>query len=363
MAFSPDQVHLLPLEQQEAFFNGPALAPPEGIIPNLEHPPNQNALTHAVTTLLFILSTGFAALHAFTCIARKKQAKWTDYVALLAYLFFVGYIIVTYWLIVTQGYFVHQWDMSVRTFLDLLLIVHIASHFYSIVMAAMKTVILVEWIQIFVPRGTRNGFVYTSWMAIAVNLTFYIIAIILLNVSARPYRRNFNFTVPGVTHFNSSTTIVAGAAINVVLDLVILVIPQRIIWRLKMKKAKKIGVSLIFLIGILGCIAGICRLAYSIVFFKSSDVSYAIPPMSLWCIAEMTCAIIIYCAPSVPRALKWNQKGGTTPSKASANNQGYSWSNPEASSTPGTGRKYTRIDEIGVHLGDISSQTRLGQGP
>lgn len=43
----------------------------------------------------------------------------------------------------------------------------------------------------------------------------------------------------------------AGAAINVVLDLVILVIPQRIIWRLKMKKAKKIGVSLIFLIGIL----------------------------------------------------------------------------------------------------------------
>lgn len=97
--------------------------------------------------------------------------------------------------------------MSVRTFLDLLLvrfslsnhascraniekIVHIASHFYSIVMAAMKTVILVEWIQIFVPRGTRNGFVYTSWMAIAVNLTFYIIAIILLNVSARPYRRS-----------------------------------------------------------------------------------------------------------------------------------------------------------------------------
>lgn len=69
-------------------------------------------------------------------------------------------------------------------------IVHIASHFYSIVMAAMKTVILVEWIQIFVPRGTRNGFVYTSWVAIAVNLTFYIIAIILLNVSARPYRRS-----------------------------------------------------------------------------------------------------------------------------------------------------------------------------
>jgi hypothetical protein len=78
MAFPPDQIHTLPLEQQEAFFNGPALAPPEGIIPNLEHPPNQNALTHAVTAILFILSTAFAALQAFTCIVRKKQAKWTD---------------------------------------------------------------------------------------------------------------------------------------------------------------------------------------------------------------------------------------------------------------------------------------------
>ncbi len=44
-------------EERQALFNGPALAPPPGVISNLENPPNNNAAGNITLALCIFLST------------------------------------------------------------------------------------------------------------------------------------------------------------------------------------------------------------------------------------------------------------------------------------------------------------------
>jgi hypothetical protein len=54
-----ETLHLLPPEQQAVILAGPALKPPENVIPNLENPPNQNEVGRAA--LIICLSAGSIA--------------------------------------------------------------------------------------------------------------------------------------------------------------------------------------------------------------------------------------------------------------------------------------------------------------
>lgn len=139
-------------------------------------------------------------------------------------------------------------------------------------MGVMKVIILREWVTIFVAGGTRNTFWWTSHIMIVITIIFYGMSIVLQNISATPYRRSkwfhglitilltaytnrscsvWDVTVPGTTRLNPKATPVAGATVNIVLDLITLIIPQRVIWSLNVSKKKKIGVSLVFTIGLL----------------------------------------------------------------------------------------------------------------
>jgi hypothetical protein len=117
-------------------------------------------------------------------------------------------------------------------------------------MLSLKTAIMKEWIDIFVPRGTRNTFFWISCGIIAYNVAFYSAAIIAANLSCIPQNAIWDVTVHGKC-FNYKAMEMAGAAINLVSDLIILILPQRVIWTLNMSTSRKLGVSFIFAIGIL----------------------------------------------------------------------------------------------------------------
>lgn len=160
-------------------------------------------------------------------------------------------------------------------------------------MMIMKASILKEWIRIFVPYGTRNSFYWTCTAVMYSNILFYGICVVLENVASSPHKTSklfsyfttapdpdlgtnlqcnfqaysyrifirvvkanqdsavWDVTVPGITRINIKSAIVAGATVNIVLDLITLIVPQGTIWRLRMSVKKKIGVSLIFAVGLL----------------------------------------------------------------------------------------------------------------
>ncbi len=114
----------------------------------------------------------------------------------------------------------------------------------------MKVSILRDWARIFVPRGTRN--ITFSWICygmIGINIVYYIAAVFVSSLSCSPHERIWDKTIPGKC-IDSKIVLICSASVNVLSDLLILLLPQKVIWDLRISKKKKIGLSFFFATGL-----------------------------------------------------------------------------------------------------------------
>lgn len=117
-------------------------------------------------------------------------------------------------------------------------------------MATIKSAILLEWMHVFVPHGTRTKFWWTCQIIMWVNILYYISIVTASALSCFPHEKIWHPTMPGRC-FNTKVLFVSNATLNLVSDIIILALPQGIIWKLNMSTRKKIGVSLVFAIGVM----------------------------------------------------------------------------------------------------------------
>ncbi|KAI8966136.1 hypothetical protein F5Y11DRAFT_310539 [Daldinia sp. FL1419] len=365
MSLPLDQIGSLPKAEQEAILDGPALNPPPGIVPNFENPPNQNAIGYAATTICLVAAFLGILVRTYGRFFCVRKGLVEDYLAIAAFGLYIGYIYVTYWLLDIIGFYVHQWDIRVRDFTTLLYIVHIGSNCYSVTMMIMKTSILRDWCRIFVPYGVRNGFFYICHLVMGLNIGFYTAVIFAENLSSFPHKRIWDLTVPGTTNVDIKGITVAAATINIVLDIITLILPQRIIWSLQMPKKRKIGVSLVFTVGILACISAVARLAYSTRYYTSDDTAYTLSSMSLWAIAEMTCMFLIFGGTVLPKIFTSSNLMSTLFAKVKTWYSSYisSTRNTTTPSLPHGGSEdqkyrnvYLKLDENSTPLTDLSAK-------
>lgn len=123
-------------------------------------------------------------------------------------------------------------------------------HTYFGILILIKSAILLEWITIFVPTGTRNLFFWTSWSILVIHALFYLSMIVVELTACSPFEKNWNPLIPGKC-LNTIAVSVAISAINLPFDVVIFLLPQRVIWGLQMRSQRKIGISMLFAVGIL----------------------------------------------------------------------------------------------------------------
>ncbi|KAI1812314.1 hypothetical protein GGS20DRAFT_591748 [Poronia punctata] len=289
---SLDQFYLYPTDKQEAILNGPALPPPAGLVSNFDNPPNQNVLAFVIITILLFIATSTVILAVYAKVFFIRKIYFEDSK--------VGY---TYSMITGVGIFVHQWDVRVRDLAGLLYIVHIESEFYAVIVILFKTAILLEWVRIFVPRGTHGVFYWICHTVIWLNLVFYTAILIGGNISCKPYAKIWDKTVRGRCDNNDAFD-VATAVYGFASDVIILLLPHRVIWRLQMKTKRKIGIAIIFTIGICACAATAYRLYASLRFWHLDDTVYGIGDLALATDAELVCAVLVYHVPMLPRAFK-----------------------------------------------------------
>ncbi|KAI1810884.1 hypothetical protein GGS20DRAFT_148762 [Poronia punctata] len=295
--------HNLSPEQQQAALNDSALPPPNGIIPNFEHPPNESSIAHGVLATVIVVTTTFIFLAAYGKAVHTRRVYFEDGLALISIIswaVFIGYL---YTATTQHGYFVHQWDIRLRDIADYLYLFYVAILTYFITMSLIKGAIVLEWARIFVPRGTRNMFWWTCYIVAALNFAASVIMLFLVVFACEPREKFWNFLVIGTCN-NALATIYIAPIINLVFDVIILVLPHRVIWGLHLSFQKKLGVSLLFALGILAVISTSFRIATSFKFANSPDQAYNIAGTDLWCLAEMSAGILVYCAPSAPIAVK-----------------------------------------------------------
>ncbi|KAI1256205.1 hypothetical protein MGN70_002367 [Eutypa lata] len=318
---SLDQISHLPPSQQEAFLNGPALRPPPGVIPNFENPPNRLATAYAGVTICLFATTVAVFVRFYFKVFAIKRVNIEDYLALTA----------------------------LATFYNTVL--------YEATMMAIKVAILKDWARIFAPRGTRNTtFTWICYVMLGINVVYYIAAILVSSFSCVPHEKIWNRLLPGQC-IDAKVVLICSASVNVVSDLLILVLPQKTIWSLRLSTKKKIGISFFFTTGVHACICAIIRLTLAIQYNTSDDSTYYLAGLSLWCLAEMTCAFVVFSAPAAPKVFTSSGMkstftdilGSCSTMLTKPSRQVYTHSWPSANPT-NPSSKYQKVDENGMPL-------------
>ncbi|KAI1763848.1 hypothetical protein GGR53DRAFT_345732 [Hypoxylon sp. FL1150] len=303
--------NLPPAEQQE-ILNSPGMTPPDGVEPNFDHPPNQNGLAIAISVICLFLVTFSASVRAYSKLALVKRVRLEDYLGLMAFAGFVGIACAYYTQLRYGGFFVRQWDVRLR---DLQVVYEYAIIFallYHIPMIFAKTAILLEWIHIFVPdhNRSRNKFFMLARFMMWLNILMYSSVFIAMCFSCIPLKANWTPWLTGKC-IDKEALYITTASFNLVMDVFILLLPQKIIWNLQMTRNKKIGVSIIFSIGFLSvlCAAGRLYATQHLSYQNKGDTNYGIGPLYLWSFSEVTCTLLVFNIPGMPMAFTEGRLG------------------------------------------------------
>lgn len=100
------------------------------------------------------------------------------------------------------------------------------------------------------PNRSRSVFFWAVLAVGIINFIIYVLAMILTLVSCVPTEKIWMPWIDGRC-FSRDAADITGAWSNLVTDLAILILPQREIWKLHLSTRRKIGVSLIFSVGLL----------------------------------------------------------------------------------------------------------------
>lgn len=183
-------------------------------------------------------------------------------------------------------------------------------------LAFLKTAILMEWIHIFLPDGgnRRNLFFWACHFVIWANIVFCAVMAIVYSVSCVPYQYLWNHTIDGYCRINTAYLGLSTACFEFATDIIILIIPQRVIWELNMSRSRKAGVSFVFALGMAACAASIVRLYYHVICAESPDITYHMSSMMLTAVGECACGILVLCVPAAPKAFTGLKLSGLLPS-------------------------------------------------
>lgn len=320
----------------------PAMTPPPGVVPNFDDPPNHNTMALAVMSVCLAVSTIAIALRFYSRCA-VQMVRWQDYLLLVAFGFYVAMLAILYRLRDEPGWFIHLWDLRMRDEVEFLhvsqlhrrdfgslkfehyntetlwpaQVIVIGTYLFLGLLAFLKTAILLEWIHIFLPDGgnRRNLFFWACHLVIWANIIFCIVTAIIYSLACVPHEFLWNHTLEG-GYCRMSTAYIglSTACFGFATDIVILFIPQRVIWQLNMSRSRKAGVSFVFALGLAACAASIVRLYVHVERAESADITYHLSSMMLAGVGEGACGILVLCVPAVPKAFTELKHSGLLPS-------------------------------------------------
>ncbi|KAE8391182.1 hypothetical protein BDV23DRAFT_171776 [Aspergillus alliaceus] len=291
----------MPPEELEALLAAPALAPPPGVTPNFDNPHNGNGYAWGITTVCMIVATLCLFLRGYVRIWLDRKVRIEDALTICAYGAYCGTAYAAYGMISTPGYYVHTWDLRNKDLIRPLYLIFVYGCCYSAVLPLIKTAILMDWCRVFVMVDRPKSFFWWGCTIVSfIQCLWGVLCITLLNTQCRPHRAIWEFYLPSKC-YSLPDVMLCSASVQVISDVTMFLLPQKMIWGLQMSWQKKLGISVIFGVGILASIAACFRLAHTANFAKSTDQMYFIGPLLFWACAEMTCGFFIFSVPCLSK--------------------------------------------------------------
>lgn len=111
----------------------------------------------------------------------------------------------------------------------------------------IKLSILLQYMKIFVPAGTRNLMYWGIQIVIWLNLAFYSIGTLVEIFACTPREKFWDVTITTGHCIDRNAINVASSAVNSCSDFITLLLPQKAIWDLQMPLRRKLAISSVFL--------------------------------------------------------------------------------------------------------------------
>ncbi|KAI1116640.1 hypothetical protein F5Y14DRAFT_406085 [Nemania sp. NC0429] len=293
--------HLKSYDLVKAAGESPALPPPAGVVSNFADPSNASIAVQILNPILLSLVTLALILRSYSKFFVVKTVDFDDIYIVLGYGSYIVYIYEVYYVTNTIGFFVHTWDVTVSEVSDAQHHLQYAATFYVISLAFTKIAILLQWIRIFAPAGTRGVFYWCCKILLWIIFLFYLSTNVAGNLICVPFERIWDKTVPGVCYVGRTLNLSVGV-FNLVTDLLLLILPQKLIWSLNVSTRRKIGIALTFATGLIAIGAAAFRLGVTFAYVSDPDWLFHVSALSVGCITEMSAILLVYFMPGIPKA-------------------------------------------------------------
>ncbi|KAH8729502.1 hypothetical protein BGZ61DRAFT_415271 [Ilyonectria robusta] len=370
------------------------LAAPEGYVVDFDHPQRQG-----VPQAYYV--AGFGTAISLLFFAQRLYVK----VCLAGGLLVDDFLLIVSWILalVTEGLClhmfatgvggVHAWEISVEQFNSYLLDVYLAASLYVICGSLAKIALLIFYLRL----SPQRWFKMATWSAIVLISGYTMGIFIPLVFACRPIAMNWDVTITDGVCLNRPSLYIATAVANIASDLVLFILPIRMVMQLQIPRRQKFGLLGIFCIGSLTVVTSVVRVSILPSLLTDPDATWVVSWASVWSIVEanliVTCAstptlkkFFKHIAPKIIGESRYGSKTRTTensqppsrtlvPSSQSRRDRNnYSQFDPEERAVndaylmgPVTGRQDLKImgghGEEAVGWGDTDSEKGIVQAP
>ncbi|EXF83067.1 hypothetical protein CFIO01_06239 [Colletotrichum fioriniae PJ7] len=159
--------------------------------------------------------------------------------------------------------------------------------FYNTGLACVKVSILLLYLRILRDLNYRKACYVVLFIVVCVSL-WTVLSSIFFCV---PITKNWDRAITGVC-FSQGIAWFVNAALNILTDFMILILPLPILPKIKQSRRQKIGLYLIFALGFFICVVSILRIPSLIAAKYSRDPTLDSPGIAKWSVVELNTAIV-----------------------------------------------------------------------
>ncbi|KAI9688303.1 MAG: hypothetical protein M1820_010285 [Bogoriella megaspora] len=261
------------------------------------HPPRQQAIIGICSTLI-IISTAAVVVRLFSrriAIGRHTSMKlwWDDWFAILALLFSYGPNII---MLVGMKYGLgskHVTQLTLSEIESNLKLTYALQMIWVASMPCVKWSLLFFYVKLFPLKKLRIA----CWIVGVYLAVWFIVFEFLTAFQCSPANYAWLRLVERGHCYNITKLYIACSVLNILSNIVTLLLPMPIIWKLQINTHKKVALSIAFTIGGFVCIVSIIRLQL-LATFDPLDLTWTQVSPGIWSCVECSIGVVVACIPS-----------------------------------------------------------------
>lgn len=170
-----------------------------------------------------------------------------------------------------------------------------AADLYVVCLALAKASLLAFYFRMSQLRWLRITSVTLGLVIVAYSLAL----IFALVFACTPIRAAWDVTITNAHCINRPAVYVVLAVLNIATDVILLILPIPLVWKLQMPIVQKIGVVIVFIIGSATCVTSVVRLILLLGIINDPDQSWAVAIPAMWVNIEANLIIICCSLPAL----------------------------------------------------------------